>query len=161
MLRTGPRWSQGVRWCVVAGARTWLRGRADTVSRARRLGRMDRPGDLGGSNPWKDAESCQHSGSPGELRERAVKTVFEIRERDGKGRGEIARVAGQLGIHREVLRTWIRQAEIDGRTRSRTTTEESRRIAELERENRELRRAKEILKAAMPISRGTRPRLPR
>src|SRR5215469_8824888 len=40
MVRAGPGWSQGVRWCVVAGARTWLEGRADTVSRVRRLRRM-------------------------------------------------------------------------------------------------------------------------
>jgi len=85
---------------------------------------------------------------PDELRERAVKMVFEIRERDGKGHGEIARVAGQLGVHREALRTWIRQAEIDGGRRPGTTTGDKQRIAELERENRELRRANEILKAA-------------
>ncbi|MBV8222988.1 MAG: transposase [Candidatus Eremiobacteraeota bacterium] len=70
-----------------------------------------------------------------------MRMVFEIRDRDGKGHGEIARVAGQLGVHREALRTWIRQAEIDGGMRLGTTTEESRRIAELEREVRELRRA--------------------
>ncbi len=40
---------------------------------------------------------------PEELRERAVKMVFEVRERDGKGHGEIARVARQLGIHPEAL----------------------------------------------------------
>jgi Transposase len=51
---------------------------------------------------------------PEELRERAVKMVFEVRDRDGKGHGEIARVAGQLDVHREALRTWIRQADIDG-----------------------------------------------
>ena len=51
---------------------------------------------------------------PEELRERAVKMVLEVRERDGKGRGEIARVARQLGIHPEALRTWIRQAEMNG-----------------------------------------------
>ena len=99
---------------------------------------------------------------PDELRERAVTMVFEVRERDGKGRGEIARVAGQLGIHREALRTWIRQAEIDGGARPGVTTEESRRIAELERENRELRRANEILKAASAyFARELDPRLPR
>jgi transposase len=99
---------------------------------------------------------------PGELRERAVKMVLEVREREGKGRGEIARVGRQLGIHPEALRTWIRQAEIDGGTRPGTTTEDARRIAELEREVRELRRANEILKAASAyFARELDPRLPR
>jgi len=99
---------------------------------------------------------------PEELRERAVKMVFEVRDQDGKGRGELARVARQLGIHPEALRTWVRQAEIDGGIRPGTTTEESRRIAELERENRELRRANEILKAASAyFARELDPRLPR
>ena len=99
---------------------------------------------------------------PDELRERAVKVVLEIRDRDGKGRGEIARVARQLGIHPEALRTWIRQAEIDGGIRPGTTTDDSRRIAELEREVRELRRANEILKAASAyFARELDPRLPR
>jgi transposase len=99
---------------------------------------------------------------PEELRERAVKMVFEVRDREGKGRGEIARVAQQLGIHREALRTWIRQAEIDGGTRPGTKTEDSRRIAELEREVRELRRANEILKAASAyFARELDPKLPR
>src|SRR5436190_15063099 len=99
---------------------------------------------------------------PEELRERAVTMVFEVRDREGKGRGEIARVARQLGVHPEALRTWIRQAEIDGGTRPGTTTEESRRIAELEREVRELRRANEILKAASAyFARELDPRLPR
>jgi transposase len=88
--------------------------------------------------------------------------VLEIRDREGKGRGEIARVGRQLGIHPEALRTWIRQAEIDGGTRPGTTTEDSRRIAELEREVRELRRANEILKAASAyFARELDPRLPR
>jgi len=72
---------------------------------------------------------------PEELRERAVKMVFEVRDQDGKGRGELARVARQLGVHPEALRTWVRQAEIDGGVRPGTTTEESRRIAELERDS--------------------------
>ena len=99
---------------------------------------------------------------PEELRERAVKMVIEVRDREGKGRGEIARVGRQLGIHPEALRGWIRQAEIDGGARPGTTTGDSRRIAELEREVRELRRANEILKAASAyFARELDPRLPR
>jgi transposase len=99
---------------------------------------------------------------PDELRERAVKMVFEIRERDGKGHGELARVGRQLGVHPEALRSWIKQAEIDGGERSGTTTGDNQRIAELEREVRELRRANEILKAASAyFARELDPRLPR
>jgi transposase len=99
---------------------------------------------------------------PGELRERAVKMVSEIRAREGKGRGEVVRVAGQLGVHRETLRLWVRQAEVDGGQRPGTSSEDARRIAELERENRELRRANEILTAASAyFARELGPRLPR
>jgi transposase len=85
---------------------------------------------------------------PAELRERATRMVFEVRQQTGERRGAIARVADQLGIHREALRGWVRQAEVDGGQRPGVPTEERQRIAELERENRELRRANEILKAA-------------
>ncbi len=85
---------------------------------------------------------------PGELRERAVRMVFDIRGQSGQGKGAIARVAAQLGVGRETLRTWVRQAEIDSGERPGITTPDAQRIAELEREVRELRRANEILKAA-------------
>jgi len=99
---------------------------------------------------------------PDELRERAVKMVLEIRERDGKGRGELARVARQLGVHPEALRGWVRQAEIDGGSAPGMTSDDKKRIAELEREVRELRRANDILKAASAyFARELDPRLPR
>jgi transposase len=99
---------------------------------------------------------------PDELRERAVRMVLEIRERDGRGRGEISRVARQLDVHPEALRSWLQQAEIDGGKRPGTTTDDKQRIAELEREVRELRRANEILKAASAyFARELDPRLPR
>jgi transposase len=57
---------------------------------------------------------------------------------------------------------WVKQAEIGNGTRPGTTSEDQRRIAELERENRELRRANEILKAASAyFARELGPRLPR
>jgi transposase len=62
--------------------------------------------------------------------------------------GAIARVAEPLGIHRETLRNWIRQAEVDGGVRPGITTSNAPRFAELERENRELRRANHVLKTA-------------
>jgi transposase len=99
---------------------------------------------------------------PDELRERAVKMVLEVREREGNGRGEIARVGRQLGVHPEALRGWLKQAEINGGQRPGTSTGDKQRITELEREVRELRRANEILKAASAyFARELDPRLPR
>ena len=85
---------------------------------------------------------------PSELRERAVRLVHERIAETGERQGAVSRVAGQLGIGRESLRTWVHQAEIDGGTRAGFTTEERARMRELERENRDLRRANEILKSA-------------
>ena len=99
---------------------------------------------------------------PDELRERAVKMVLEIRQREGKGHGELARVGRQLGVHPEALRGWVKQAEIDNGMRPGITSEDQKRIAELERENRELERANEILKAASAyFARELAPRLSR
>lgn len=58
------------------------------------------------------------------------------------------RIGEQLEINPETLRGWVSQAEIDAGERPGTTTSDAQRLAELERENRELRRANEILKAA-------------
>ncbi|KSZ56014.1 transposase [Rhodococcus pyridinivorans KG-16] len=85
---------------------------------------------------------------PEELKERATRLAVEARRDPGSKTGAIKRIADQLGIHPEALRTWVRQAEIDGGVRLGTTTDEAKRIAELERENRELRRANEILRTA-------------
>jgi transposase len=99
---------------------------------------------------------------PAELRERAVRMVFEIRRQSGQATGAIARVADQLGVHREALRGWVRQAEIDDGQRPGTSTGDAQKIAELEREVRELRRANEILKAAAAFfAREMDPRPPR
>jgi transposase len=74
--------------------------------------------------------------------------VTETIERDGHDQGVVSRVARQLGVGPESLRHWVRQAEVDRGTRAGLTTEERARMRDLERENRELRRANEILKSA-------------
>jgi transposase len=77
-----------------------------------------------------------------ELRERAVRLVFE------SGR-PIAHVARDLGIHKEALRHWVRQAEADsGRRRELLTSDEREELKRLRREVAELRRANAILKDA-------------
>jgi transposase len=99
---------------------------------------------------------------PAELRERAVKMVLELRAESGGGRGAVAQVGRQLGINPETLRNWVSQAEVDSGDRPGTTTEDRKKIAELEREVRELRRANEILKAASAyFARELDPRYPR
>jgi transposase len=99
---------------------------------------------------------------PPELRERAIRMVHEAIVESGERVGAVTRVARQLGIGPESLRNWVKQAEIDRGKRPGTTTAEQRRIAELERENRELRRANEILKAASAFfARELDPRLPK
>ena len=86
---------------------------------------------------------------PPELRERAVRLVFETVEHDGGNHfGVITRIARQLGVGDQSLRNWVAQAEIDRGRRGGTSTADKQRIAQLERENRELRRANDILKAA-------------
>lgn len=85
---------------------------------------------------------------PPELRERAVRMVQESFDRGDQRFGTVTRIATQLGIGPESLRKWVVQAEVDRGQRPGTTTEDQRRIAELERDNRELRRANETLRSA-------------
>lgn len=74
--------------------------------------------------------------------------VQESFDRGDQRQGVVTRIARQLGIGPESLRKWVHQAEIDRGQRMGTSRDDRRRMAELERENRELRRANEILKAA-------------
>jgi transposase len=85
---------------------------------------------------------------PQELRERAVRLVLDAKSDPDTRVGAVRRIAGQLGINHETLRGWVNQAEVDAGARPGTTTDQAARIAELERENRELRRANGILKTA-------------
>jgi transposase len=96
------------------------------------------------------------------MRERAVRMVHETIAESGERQGAVSRVARQLGIGTESLRNWVKQAEIDSGKRPGMTSAEQRRITELERENRELRRANDILKAAASFfARELDPRLPK
>jgi len=81
---------------------------------------------------------------PDELRERAVRMVLEIREETGEKHGTITRVAKELGVGAESLRHWVSRAEIDSGRRPGTSTADAQRIAQLERENKELRRANDM-----------------
>lgn len=85
---------------------------------------------------------------PAELRERAVRMVFEAEASYGSQWAAIRSVADKLGPTPETVRKWVRRVEIDGGHRPGLTTDELERLKALERENRELRRANEILKTA-------------
>ena len=85
---------------------------------------------------------------PAEMRERAVRLVFEQQDQYPSQWAALCSVAEKLSIGTEALRKWVRQAERDGGQRPGVTTSERERLKELERENLELRRANEILRKA-------------
>ncbi len=78
----------------------------------------------------------------------AVRMVRALRAELGTEHGTVQRVASQLGYGTESVRLWVRQADIDDGHAPGVSTAESARMRELEQENRELRRANEILKRA-------------
>ena len=85
---------------------------------------------------------------PEELRERAIRLVLDARKDPASRSGAVTRIGEQLGINPETLRGWVSQAEVDAGSRAGTTTSDGQRMVELERENRELRRANSILRSA-------------
>jgi len=100
---------------------------------------------------------------PQELRERAIRLVFEARDEEQglSMHAAVKRIGPRVGVHPDTLRTWAKQAEIDeGRRPGRTTTETAE-IRALQQEVKELRRANEILLAASSFfARELDPRLP-
>ncbi len=85
---------------------------------------------------------------PNELRERAIRLALDARKEPASRSGACARIGGQLGINSETLRGWVVQAEVDAGSRPGTASSDAKRVAELERENRELRRSNAILRTA-------------
>jgi transposase-like protein len=83
-----------------------------------------------------------------EVRERAVRMVQEHRGEYPSLWAAIESIAPKIGCVAQTLLDWVKQAEIDAGARPGVSTSEAQRIKELERENRELRRANEILKLA-------------
>jgi transposase len=83
-----------------------------------------------------------------EVRERAVRMVFEHRDEYASEWEALGSIGSKIGCTAETLRKWVRQAEIDEGRRGGLSTDERVRMKELERENRELRRANDILRKA-------------
>jgi transposase len=83
-----------------------------------------------------------------EVRERAVRMVFEHAPEYPSQWAAIESIAEKIGCSGETLRNWVRRAERDQGKRAGLTTDERARLKELERENRELKRANEILRKA-------------
>jgi transposase-like protein len=97
------------------------------------------------------------------LRDRAIRLVTEARQQEpGLSLNAAAkRIGPRVGINPDTLRTWVKQADIDAGRRPGIPTADAARARELERENRELKRANEILLAASSFfARELDPRLP-
>jgi transposase len=83
-----------------------------------------------------------------EVRERAVRMVFEHGQEYSSQWSAMCSIASKIGCTPETLRKWVRRAETDQGQRSGMTTDDRERLKRLERENKELRRANDILRTA-------------
>ncbi len=92
---------------------------------------------MAGTNPY-----------PQEVRERAVRMVFDHQAQYASQWEAMRSIAAKIGCSAETLRLWVRRTEVDSGRRGGLTSDEQAKMKELERENRELRRANEILRKA-------------
>ena len=97
-----------------------------------------------------------------EVRERSVRMVLEHGDEHGSRWAAVRSVAAKIGCSPETLRKWVQQVERDQGLRPGLKTSDAERLKELERENRDLKRANEILRKASAYfaqaERGRRPR---
>ena len=89
-----------------------------------------------------------HKKYPDELKERAVRMVLEWRRENNRTDGGLEQVAEKLGVHSESVRNWVNRQQTDAGVRPGLTTEERDELKALRKENRDLKRANEILKSA-------------
>ena len=95
-----------------------------------------------------DKKQAGQTRYPVEMKERSVRMVRDLQQADPNDKNVISRVARQLGVGTESLRTWVKQADVDDGKRPGLTTAEHGELVTLRKENRELRRANDILQAA-------------
>jgi transposase len=97
---------------------------------------------------WSMANKSSQKRYPDELKERAVKMVLELQREDPHDHGVFSRVARELGVGSESLRTWVKRSEIQLGVRAGMTDAEREELTKLRREVKELKRANAILQSA-------------
>ena len=110
--------------------------------------RMNRPEYSGNKMIWEEEAMKNRISYSPEVRERAVRLVFEQQKEHESQWSAIKSIASKIGCTAETLRTWVRRTEIDQGIRGGLSTADRERLKELEQENRELKRANEILRKA-------------
>ena len=95
-----------------------------------------------------DKKQAGQTRYPSELKERAVRMVRDLQRADPQDKNVISRVARQLGVGSESLRTWVKLTEIEEGKRPGMNEAERSELKELRKEVKELRRANDILQAA-------------
>jgi transposase len=90
---------------------------------------------------------------PPEVRERAVRMVLDNQGQHGSRWQAIVSIAAKIGCSANTLNAWVKKAEVDGGQRAGVPMDMAEKMKALERENRELRQANEILRKGAPMER--------